>query len=74
MAKKKAAPKKGGGSKAGREVLVVASKVKAYMKSKNLNTSGDAIQAISDKVYGMLDDAASRTGNNGRKTLKPHDI
>ena len=68
--KKKVAAKK---SK-DREVLVVASKVKAYMKAKNMNTSADAIGSISDKVYMMLDDATARTKANGRKTVKPQDV
>lgn len=72
MAKKKSSS--GGGKKAGREVLVVASKVKAYVKSKNMNTSSDAIEAISNRVYELLDCATTRTADNGRKTLKPHDL
>lgn len=72
MAKKKASS--GGGKKAGREVLIVASKVKAYVKSKNMNTSSDAIDAISACVYQLLDAATARTAENGRKTLKPYDL
>ena len=49
MAKKKA--KKKAAKKACRESLVVASKVKAYIKSKKMMTSSDALCAISDKVY-----------------------
>ena len=48
MAKKKAAKKKKVSKK---EVLVVASKVKAYVKSKKMMTSADAVVALSDKVY-----------------------
>ena len=70
MAKKKKAAKK----VKSREVLVVASKVKAYMKSKNMNTSADAIASLSDKVYMLLDEASSRTKANGRKTVKPQDV
>jgi len=70
MAKKKKPIKKA--SK--RDVLIVASKVKAYMKSKNMNTSADAIGSLSDKVYCMLDEATARTRANGRKTVKPQDV
>lgn len=70
MARKKKAAKRG----KSREVLVVASKVKAYMKSKNMNTSADAITSLSDKVYMLLDDATGRTKANGRKTVKPQDV
>ena len=57
-----------------RESLIVASKVKAYIKSKKMMTSSDAIGAISDKVYRMLDDAIARTKTNRRTTVKPHDL
>ncbi len=70
MAKKKASKSK----KSSREVLVVASKVKAYVKGKKMNTSAESIQALSACVYEMLDSATTRTKNNGRKTLKAHDL
>ncbi len=75
MAKKKAG-KAGPAKKAGgnRDVLVVASKVKAYVKGKNMNTSGEAIQALSNRVYELIDEAATRTSGNGRKTVKAHDV
>jgi hypothetical protein len=59
---------------AGKEVLVVASKVKAYIKSKQMMTSSDAIAALSDKVYSMLDGAIARTKANRRSTVKPQDL
>ena len=57
-----------------KEVLVVASKVKAYVKSKKMMTSSDAIAALSDKVYSLLDDAIVRTKANRRSTVKPQDL
>ncbi len=57
-----------------REVLVVASKVKAYIKSKKMMTSSDAIGAISGKVYCMLDEAVARCKANRRSTIKPQDL
>jgi len=60
--------------KKAKEVLVVASKVKTYIKGKNMNTSAESIGALSDKVYCMIDDAAARTKANGRKTLKAQDL
>ncbi len=71
MAKKKGKTTK---SKKNKEVLVVASKVKAYVRNRGMNTSGDAISCISEKVYGILDEATTRTLANGRKTLKPQDV
>ncbi len=57
-----------------RESLIVASKVKAYIKSKKMMTSSEALGAISDKVYGMLDEAIVRTKANRRSTVKASDL
>jgi len=57
-----------------RDSLIVASKVKAYIKSKKMMTSSDALGAISDNVYDMLDAAIVRTQANRRSTVKPHDL
>ncbi len=65
-AKKKVAKKK--------DVLVVASKVKAYVKSKKMMTSADAVGALSDQVYALLDAAIARTKANRRSTVKPQDL
>jgi len=66
MAKKKAAKKK--------DSLIVASKVKAYIKSKKMMTSSDAIGALNDLLYSTLDSAIQRTKANRRSTVKPQDI
>ncbi|MEN6384156.1 MAG: hypothetical protein A2Y12_07445 [Planctomycetes bacterium GWF2_42_9] len=60
--------------KAGKESLIVASKVKAYVKSKKMMTSADALGALSDKIYCILDCACERTKLNRRSTLKPQDL
>jgi hypothetical protein len=57
-----------------KESLVVASKVKAYIKSKKMMTSSDALGALSDAVYGMLDAAIVRTKANRRSTVKAQDL
>ena len=57
-----------------KEVLVVASKVKAYVKSKKMMTSADSIGALSDCVYACLDRAIARTKANRRSTVKPQDL
>jgi len=59
---------------ADKEVLVVASKVKAYIKSKNMMTSSDAVATLSDKVYAILDEAVARTKANRRSTVRPQDL
>jgi len=65
MAKKKAASK---------DVLVVASKVKGYIRSKKMMCSSDAIGALSDKIHCILDCAMARTKANKRSTVKPQDL
>ncbi len=70
MAKKKAAKKKTGN----KEVLIIASKTKAYIKSQGMMTSSDAIVALSDAVYGLIDAAIARTQANRRSTVKPQDL
>ena len=57
-----------------REVLVVASKVKEYIKGQGLQSSSDVIPALSDRIYEMLDSAADRTQNNHRATVRPYDL
>ena len=56
-----------------KESLVVASKIKAYIKSKKMMTSSEALTAISDKVYCILDSAIVRTKANRRTTVKAQD-
>lgn len=73
-AKKKAAAKKAAPSSGKREMLVVGSKVKEYVRSKGLMASGDLLAAISDHVHKLIDDAAARTEANKRSTLRPHDL
>ena len=60
---------------AGNEVLVITSKVKAYIKSKGgLNTSATAVQALSDKVREICNNAIENAKNDKRKTVKDRDI
>jgi len=56
------------------EVLVVASKVKDYIKAKEMMSSGEIPEALSDKVRELLDAAIARANENGRKTVKPCDL
>ena len=59
---------------ADKEVLVVASKVKAYIKSQSMKTSSEAIAALSNTVYALLDDAIARAKANRRSTVKAQDL
>ena len=56
------------------ETLVVGSKVKAYVKSKDMMSSGELIGALSDKVHDLLDAAIARTKSNKRSTVKASDL
>ncbi len=57
-----------------RESLIVASKIKAYIKGKKMMSSSEALEAINDKLYGLLDAAAARTKANRRSTVKAQDL
>jgi len=74
-AKKKAvAKKKPATKKAPREVLIVASKVKEFIKANGKQSSGDVIPALNEKIYALLEEAVTRTGDNGRATVRPYDL
>ncbi len=57
-----------------REVVVVASKVKDVIKAAGLQSSGDLIDGVSDKVHEMIAAAIARAKANGRATVRPYDL
>ena len=57
-----------------REPLVVASKVKAYVKEQKMMSSSEAIEALSEHVYNILDAAVARAKANRRSTVKAQDL
>ena len=57
-----------------REPLVVASKVKAYVKEQKMMSSSEAIEALSEEVYKILDAAVARAKANRRSTVKAQDL
>jgi hypothetical protein len=57
-----------------KEPVVIASKVKLYVRSQGMMMSNDAVAAISGKVYDMLDAAIKRSQANKRSTLRPQDL
>ncbi len=71
---KKAAPKAAPKTGSVKEVLFVASKVKAYIKQSDKMTASETLEALNAKIYCMLDSALKRTEANGRKTVKPQDL
>ncbi len=61
-------------AKKSKDTLVVGSKTKAYIKSKGFKTGGETLQAVSEKIYCMLDKAIERTKANKRATVRPCDL
>jgi len=56
------------------DTIVVVSKVKEYVKTKGLQTSETAVDALSTAVRELLDKAVARAKDNGRQTVKDRDI
>lgn len=57
------------------EVLIVASKLKQYIKEKHeLNTSADVMDKLSSIVRKLADEAADKARMSGRKTLMDRDF
>lgn len=58
-----------------KEILVVASKVKKYIKdSAGLNTSSNVLEELSGKVRALCDQAIENAKNDGRKTVMDRDF
>ena len=57
------------------EILVVASKVKKYIKEKaQMNTSGSAMEALTNLIARALDQAIEHAKTDGRKTVMDRDV
>jgi histone H3/H4 len=57
------------------EVLVVASKVKNYIKdSGDMKTSAGVLQVLSERLRGMCDQAVESARSDGRKTVLDRDF
>lgn len=72
MAKAKKGKSGGGGGP--KEMLLVSSKVKAMIKGHGCNTAGDALDGLNGYVYWLVEQAAKRASENGRKTVRAHDF
>ena len=57
-----------------RDVLVVASKIREYVKSNDCNTSGEFIGKLSNTVYDLIDKSIDRAQGNNRKTIQAKDV
>jgi len=59
----------------GGEVLVVASKVKNYIRTQSgMNTSATVMDALSRKIRKMCDQAIEHAKQDGRKTVMDRDF
>lgn len=57
------------------DILVVASKIKKYVKEKaQMNTSANAFPALTDLVAKAIDRAIEHAKQEGRKTVMDRDI
>lgn len=56
------------------EPLVIASKAKAVLKDADCNVAGDALDGLNGYVFWLLEQAAKRAKENGRKTVRAHDF
>jgi histone H3/H4 len=58
-----------------KEVLVVVSKLKNYIReTSGMNTSGAVAEVLSDIVRKLCDEAIERAKNDGRKTVMDRDF
>lgn len=58
-----------------RDILIVASKLKKYIKDRHdLNTSGNVMERLSDIVRRIVDEAVPEARKEGRKTLMDRDF
>jgi len=57
------------------DVLVVASKLKSYIREKSgMNTSASVLTALSDRIRELCDQAIESARKDGRKTVKDRDF
>ncbi|MBW3658842.1 MAG: DUF1931 domain-containing protein [Actinobacteria bacterium] len=56
------------------ESVVVQSKLKEAVKGLELRMDGNLPDALNEKVHQILRDASKRAKENGRSTLRPHDL
>jgi histone H3/H4 len=70
----KAKKGRGGGSNRPLEMLLVSSKVRQMIKDAGCNTAGDALDGLNAYVGWLVQQAAKRASENGRKTVRAHDF
>ena len=73
-ASRKAGSQAGSRASTPTEMLLVSSKVRQMLKEANVNTAGDALEGLNAYVGWLIDQAARRATENGRKTVRAHDF
>ena len=56
------------------EMLLVGTKVKAALKDSGCNVASDALDGLNAYVHWLVEQAAERASENGRKTVRSHDF
>lgn len=57
------------------EILVVASKIKKYVREKaGFNTSAEILDVMSRRVEQLCQEAIEKARGDGRKTIKARDL
>lgn len=56
------------------EMLLVGTKVKAALKDSGCNVASDALDGLNAYVHWLVQQAANRASENGRKTVRSHDF
>lgn len=74
MAKAKKRKGASGGAARPTEMLLVSSKVRQLIKDAGCNTAGDALDGLNAYVGWLVEQAAKRASENGRKTVRAHDF
>lgn len=74
MAKAKKGKRAAASSSRPTEMLLVSSKVRQIIKDAGCNTAGDALDGLNAYVGWLIQQAAKRASENGRKTVRTHDF
>lgn len=70
-----AAPRVGSAEAPPQEVLVIASRMKAYIRARSgMNTSDAVMEILSDRLRALADDAIERARGAGRLTVLDRDV
>lgn len=57
-----------------KEMLIVGSKTKDALRKAGCNVASDALDGLNGVVHWYIEQAASRSKANGRKTVRAHDF